>query len=334
VIKWKTNPLAQLGGVSPPGSSPECTQKMDYSEYGGAPLLGVNGICIVCHGKSNPKAIFNAIRVAGELVQKGTNQQIRQELQPLESSREANGPRPGPPSAACSLDVLSRETSRANHRHRDVYPRPGDDQLRSGKIGRHHDAWITTRTGIKERRIAAKNQATSDLAVKAAHKALDDAKVSPDALQLYYRGYGNADMFFPSTACFVQKALGIKEAVSFDVSAACSGFSLLGIARRMLEEGPYKTALIVGAGELSAITTAGPFHLCLFGDGAGAAVLQRRPGPKGILSTYVCFRCDSCRYSDGAGLGSARRRPPTCRQAIEHHSYGRPEVFSSSRSLK
>ena len=152
------------------------------------------------------------------------------------------------------------------------------------------DAWITTRTGIKERRIAAKNQATSDLAVKAAHKALEDAKLSPNAIDLIIVATTTPDMFFPSTACFVQKALSIKEAVSFDVSAACSGFLFaMEAARSMLEQGPYKTALLIGAEKLSAVTNWQDRGTCvLFGDGAGAAVLQRRPGSKGILSTYVC----------------------------------------------
>ncbi|OGR93015.1 MAG: 3-oxoacyl-ACP synthase [Elusimicrobia bacterium RIFCSPLOWO2_01_FULL_59_12] len=151
------------------------------------------------------------------------------------------------------------------------------------------DAWITTRTGIKERRVADKHQATSDLAVKAAHKALQDAKLSAEAVDLIIVATATPDMFFPSTACFVQKALGIKEAVSFDLSAACSGFLFaLDAARRMLEEGPYKTALLIGAEKLSMITNWEDRSTCvLFGDGAGAAVLQRRPGSKGVLSTYV-----------------------------------------------
>ncbi|OGR93016.1 MAG: hypothetical protein A2992_04565 [Elusimicrobia bacterium RIFCSPLOWO2_01_FULL_59_12] len=79
----QAHPLAKLGGLLLRGALRDVHKKIDYSEYGGAPLLGVNGVCIVCHGKSTPKAIFNAIRVAGELVQKGTNQQIRQELHRL-----------------------------------------------------------------------------------------------------------------------------------------------------------------------------------------------------------------------------------------------------------
>ena len=151
------------------------------------------------------------------------------------------------------------------------------------------DEWITTRTGIKERRIAAKTEAASDLAVPAAKRALEDAGMKAEAIELIVVATATPDMFFPSTACFVQKALGIKEAVSFDVSAACSGFLFaLETARAMLESGLYKTALVIGAEKLSAITNWKDRNTCvLFGDGAGAAVLQRRPGAGGILSTYL-----------------------------------------------
>jgi phosphate acyltransferase len=90
----QVNPLAKLGGLLIKGALKEVYKKMDYSEYGGAPLLGVNGICIVCHGKSNPKAIFNAVRVAAELVQKQTNESIRQELHRLQPSTVSPGSKP------------------------------------------------------------------------------------------------------------------------------------------------------------------------------------------------------------------------------------------------
>src|SRR6185295_6711536 len=136
------------------------------------------------------------------------------------------------------------------------------------------DEWITTRTGIKQRHIAGKHEAASDLAVKAAERALDDAGMKAEAIELIIVATATPDMFFPSTACFVQKKLGIKEAVSFDLSAACSGFLFaLEVVRRMLEQGPYKSALLIGAEKLSAITNWEDRGTCvLFGDGAGAAV--------------------------------------------------------------
>src|SRR5437867_2510758 len=113
------------------------------------------------------------------------------------------------------------------------------------------DEWITTRTGIKERHVAGKHEAASDLAVKAAERALEDAGLKAEALELIIVATCTPDMSFPSTACFVQKKLGIKEAVSFDVSAACSGFLYaLETGRLMLESGMYKTALVIGAEKL------------------------------------------------------------------------------------
>ena len=151
------------------------------------------------------------------------------------------------------------------------------------------DEWITTRTGIKERRIAAKDEASSDLAIQASKRALEDAGLKAEAIELLIVATATPDMLFPSTACFVQKALGIKEAVSFDVSAACSGFIYaLEAGKALMENGPYKTALVIGAEKLSGITDWKDRSTCvLFGDGAGAAVLQKRPGPGGILSTYL-----------------------------------------------
>jgi 3-oxoacyl-[acyl-carrier-protein] synthase III len=151
------------------------------------------------------------------------------------------------------------------------------------------DEWITTRTGIKERHVAAKDEATSDLAIHAARRALDNAGVKAEAIDLIVLATATPDMFFPSTACFVQKALGIKEAVSFDVSAACSGFLYaLETAKALMESDSYKMALVIGAEKLSAITNWKDRNTCvLFGDGAGAAVLQKRSAAGGILSTYI-----------------------------------------------
>lgn len=150
------------------------------------------------------------------------------------------------------------------------------------------DEWITTRSGIKERRLAAKTEATSDLAVKAAKDALDDAKISPQDLDLIIVATITPDMQFPSTACIVQHGLGAKNAVCFDVSAACSGFIYaISIAEQFLARGTYKNALIVGAEMLSSITDWQDRNTCvLFGDGAGAAVLSEVKSG-GIISTYL-----------------------------------------------
>ncbi|MFA5974626.1 MAG: beta-ketoacyl-ACP synthase III [Elusimicrobiota bacterium] len=192
------------------------------------------------------------------------------------------------------------------------------------------DEWITTRTGIKERHIAGKHEASSDLAVKAAERALKDAGLKADAIDLIVVATSTPDMFFPSTACFVQKKLGIKETVSFDVSAACSGFLYaLESARALLESGLYKTALVIGAEKFSSIMNWQDRSTCvLFGDGAGAAVLQCRPGPGGILSTYL--RSDAS-YTDILSVPAGGSRHPADEDVVKRklntiHMEGK-EVF-------
>ncbi len=185
------------------------------------------------------------------------------------------------------------------------------------------DEWITTRTGIKERHVAAKDEAASDLAVAASRKALADAGVKAEAIELLVVATATPDMFFPSTACFVQYALGIKETVSFDVSAACSGFLYaLETAKALMESGSYKTALVIGTEKLSSITNWKDRNTCvLFGDGAGAAVLQKHPTPGGILSTYL--RSDAT-YTDILKVTGGGSRLPGVTPTI--HMEGK-EVF-------
>lgn len=150
------------------------------------------------------------------------------------------------------------------------------------------DDWITSRTGIKERRLVAKNEATSDLAEKAAREALKNAGVAPGELELIIVATITPDMPTPATACILQNRLGAKKAVCFDISAACSGFIYaLTIAQQFIARGVYKNALIIGGEVLSSITDWQDRNTCvLFGDGAGAAVLSEvRSG--GIISTYL-----------------------------------------------
>src|SRR6266571_3362668 len=134
------------------------------------------------------------------------------------------------------------------------------------------DEWITTRTGIKERRIAAKDELTSDMAAKAALQALAQAKVKPEDVDLILVATATPDMLFPATACFVQKKIGAKKAACLDVSAACAGF-LFGIEI---------------AQKFTSITNWTDRNTCvLFGDGAGAAVLRHRGSTHGVISTHI-----------------------------------------------
>ncbi len=152
-----------------------------------------------------------------------------------------------------------------------------------------NDEWITSRTGIKERRIAAEGEHTSHLAAKAAERAMEQAGITAHEIDLILVATVTPDTFFPSTACHVQRHLGAKEAACFDVSAACSGF-LYGveIAQQFIANHTYETILVIGADKLSSIMNWTDRNTCvLFGDGAGAAILRYRAGSHGVITTYM-----------------------------------------------
>jgi 3-oxoacyl-[acyl-carrier-protein] synthase-3 len=151
------------------------------------------------------------------------------------------------------------------------------------------DEWITSRTGIKERRIADPSCATSNLAVKASLKALEEANLTPDDIDLIIVATVTPDMFFPSTACFVQKELKATKAAAFDITAACSGFIYgLMLSRSLINTGSYKNILLIGAETLSKITDWKDRNTCvLFGDGAGAMILSRSEETNNILSVFL-----------------------------------------------
>src|SRR5438876_4650424 len=151
------------------------------------------------------------------------------------------------------------------------------------------DEWITTRTGVKERRIAAKDELTSDMAAKAALQALEQAKVKRDEVDLILVATATPDMLFPATACFVQKKIGAKNAACLDVSAACAGFLFgIEIAQQFITSHTHDTVLVIGAEKLTSITNCTDRNTCvLFGDGAGAAVLQHRGRAHGVISTHI-----------------------------------------------
>jgi 3-oxoacyl-[acyl-carrier-protein] synthase-3 len=151
------------------------------------------------------------------------------------------------------------------------------------------DQWIVTRTGIKERRIAEKDEHTSDLAAKAALAAIENAGIDANEIDLILVATVTPDMFFPSTACFVQSKIGAKKAACFDVSAACSGFLYaLEIAQQFITSHTYNTILVIGADKLSSIVDWKDRNTCvLFGDGAGAAILRHRGGGHGVIATHM-----------------------------------------------
>lgn len=146
--------------------------------------------------------------------------------------------------------------------------------------------WIVERTGIEERRIADENISSADLGVKAALKALEDANTSPEEIDLVLVTTATPDYIFPSTACIIQDEIGAKNAAAFDLQAGCSGF-VYGMATgaSFIMTGAYEKVLVIGAETLSKITDWEDRNTCvLFGDGAGACVLERCEEGYGILS--------------------------------------------------
>ncbi len=158
------------------------------------------------------------------------------------------------------------------------------------KLVETNDQWIVERTGIKERHIVAPEEATSDLALVAAQRALEAAKLDPKDIEMIVVGTVTPDYPFPSVGTVLQGKLGNKKAFAFDVSAACAGsMYALGVADRFVASGAVKNALVIGADALTRITDWTDRNTCiLFGDGAGAMVLQpTNDAKRGILTTRL-----------------------------------------------
>jgi 3-oxoacyl-[acyl-carrier-protein] synthase-3 len=159
-----------------------------------------------------------------------------------------------------------------------------------------NDEWITQRTGIRERRIAGSHESTATIASHAATRALQAAGLEPKHLDLILVGTITPEMAFPSTACFVAASLGLDSTPAFDVSAACSGFIYtLETGAAFIKSDKYKTVLVIGAETLSRVTDYQDRASCiLFGDGAGAAILQRSSEPnRGLIYSSL--------HADGHG---------------------------------
>jgi len=157
------------------------------------------------------------------------------------------------------------------------------------------DEWIVTRTGIRERRIADKKESTASLATDASIRALHHAGVKPAEIQLIIVATSTPEHIFPATACLVQDQIGASKAGAFDLSAACSGFIYaLDMATQAIRTGSLDSALVIGSETLSRFVDWADRNTCvLFGDGAGAIVLQASEEPGGVLSSTL--------HSDGSG---------------------------------
>jgi 3-oxoacyl-[acyl-carrier-protein] synthase-3 len=168
------------------------------------------------------------------------------------------------------------------------------------------DEWITSRTGIKERHIAAANEFTSDMAANAARRAMESGGITPDQIDLIIVATITPDMMFPATACLVQQKIGARRAAAFDVEAACSGFIYgLEIGQQFIMSRTYDTVLVIGAEKLSTIVDWTDRNTCvLFGDGAGAAILQHRPEAHGLLTACMGAEGDKAELLCMPGGGS------------------------------
>jgi 3-oxoacyl-[acyl-carrier-protein] synthase-3 len=201
------------------------------------------------------------------------------------------------------------------------------------KIVDTSDEWITTRTGIKERRIAAADEFTSDIAAKAAMRAIERAGITASQIDLIIVATITPDMPFPATACLVQQKIGARRAAAFDVEAACSGFIYaLEIGQQFIMSRTYDTVLVIGAEKLSSIIDWSDRNTCvLFGDGAGAAILQNRPNSHGLLT--ACMGADGGKADLLSMPGGGSRCPATAQSVKERLHYLRmdgKETFKSA----
>ena len=192
------------------------------------------------------------------------------------------------------------------------------------------DTWIRSRTGIRERRVAAEKETTASMAIYAAREALDRARIRPSDVDLVIVATLTPEHVMPATACLVQDALGAKNAGAFDLSAACTGFIYaLSMASSMIQSGAIKVAVVIGAETMSRVIDWEDRSTCvLFGDGAGAVVLQASEEPGGVLSTVL--------GSDGAGgnhltIPAGGSKMPASPQTVAERQHflkmNGPEVF-------
>ena len=198
------------------------------------------------------------------------------------------------------------------------------------KLVETNDEWIRSRTGIKERHIAAPEQASSDMALIAAQRALDQAGLAAADVEAIIVGTVTPDYPFPSTAAVVQGKLGNKKAFAFDVSAACAGsLHALSIADRYVASGAIKNALVIGVDTLSRITNWKDRNSCiLFGDGAGAMVLAPTDDPRRGLST-IRLHADGSLVPMLFQPGGGSRDPVT----VEMAAAGRQYLFMKGQEV-
>lgn len=192
------------------------------------------------------------------------------------------------------------------------------------KIVETSDEWISSRSGIKERRVA-KEETTTSLAILAGKRALENAGIASEEIEVIIVATCTPDCFFPNTACQVQEAIGAKHAVAFDLSAACSGFLFaLSTAQAYIKGGIYQKALIIGAETMSKMIDWSDRSTCvLFGDGAGAAVVSAEE--TGVLELV--------QKSDGTGKGVLSCKARETRNLLNHESETKEYLYMEGQPV-
>jgi len=180
------------------------------------------------------------------------------------------------------------------------------------------DEWIVTRTGIKERRICSENMSSSDLGVEAAKKAILDAGISADEIEMIICATITSDMPFPSTACIIQSKLGLDNIACFDISSACSGFIYgLELARSFTNNGCYRKILVIAAECMSRVTDYTDRSTCvLLGDGAGAAIVSHSGDVDGIIDSYLG---SSGKYGNLLYIPAGGSKLPASHETVSDH---------------
>lgn len=199
------------------------------------------------------------------------------------------------------------------------------------------DEWITQMTGIKERRFADEETATSDMATEAAERALAAAGLEGKDVDVIIVGTATPDTLFPSTACLIQNRIGAKNAFAYDIAAACSGFIFALVqAHQFISTGAVETALVIGAETLTRVTDFTDRNTCvLFGDGAGAAVVRPCAPPRGIVDYFL--RCDGA-LSSYIQLPAGGSRLPASHQTVDDRMHcikmkGRQVYINASKAM-
>ena len=228
------NPKRQLGAYLAQNAFQAIRRRMDPEVYGGAPLLGFNGIVFKAHGSARERAIASALRVTAETVQQQVNQIIAREIARANERLAARNARRRSCHRMSASPAAKPKNPRARHDFQgracsitgvgSYVPAKILTNSDLGKMVDTSDEWITTRTGIKERRVAARDEFTSDMAAQAAQRAMKMAGVTAAQIDLIIVATITPDMPFPSTACLVQQKIGAQRAAAFDIEAACSGF--------------------------------------------------------------------------------------------------------------